>query len=221
MTRFAAWLLAALAPLAFAQAPSPSSNPQAPAAAPKVAAPLGASLAAPDTWRKETFEFPLAFAPSIPFEGTEHVRFAPYWAEFASDRGFTYAILWDIKRRDLEPAEIERALHVYFDGLMESVTKARKIDDPGTVSSASLHPLKAPEGWDHALGGRLWTWNGFNKGEPLTLHVEIAYRACGAERTHILLAFSKAPRISEPWPQLASIRNATVCPPASPRPERP
>ena len=90
-----------------------------------------AQPAAPDGWRRQTFQFPLPFAPSIPYEGTEHVRFAPHWTEFDSERGFSYVVLWDVKRRELQPQDLERALNVYFDGLMEAVTKGRRIADPG------------------------------------------------------------------------------------------
>lgn len=176
------------------------------------ATPALAQVAAPETWRKETFEFPLPFARSIPYEGTEHVRFSPQWTDFASERGFTYVILWDIRRRTLEASEIQRGLQVYFDGLMESVTKARRIADPGTVTSVALHPMAAPAGWSEALGGRLWTWNGFGRGEPLELHLEVAHRPCGAERTQILYAYSKAPRANAGvWDELRAIRAATGC----------
>lgn len=176
------------------------------------AAAVGAGeIAAPPQWRKQTFTFPLQFAPSIPYEGTEEVRFSPDWTKFDSERGFTYAILWDIRRRAIEPAEIERGLLVYFDGLMESVTKARRIEDPGTVSSVALHPMAAPEGWSAALGGRLWTWNGFSKGEPLVLHLEIAHRPCGEARTQIFYALSRAPRDHAAWAELRGIRAATGC----------
>ncbi len=170
-----------------------------------------AQVPAPQDWRKESFSFPLQFAPSIPYEGTEHVRFSPHWTEFGAERGFTYVILWDIKRRELQPQELERGLQVYFDGLMEAVTKARKIADPGTVSSVALHPMKAPAGWPEALGGRLWTWNGFSKGEPLLLHLEVAHRPCGAERTQIFYAFSRAARDRAPWEELRAIRAGTPC----------
>ena len=170
-----------------------------------------AQIAAPEGWRKQGFQFPLPFAPSIPYEGSEHVRFAPYWTEFGEERGFSYVVLWDIKRRDLEPQEIERGLHVYFDGLMEAVTKARKLDDPGTVSSVALHPMAAPPGWKGAYGGRVWTWNGFGKGEPLLLTTEITTRDCGADRTHIFYAFSRAPRTHAVWDELRAIRKATAC----------
>jgi hypothetical protein len=171
-----------------------------------------AQIAAPESWRKESFAFPLQFAPSIPYEGTEYVRFSPAWAKFGEERGFTYVILWDIRRRALEPAEVERALDVYFDGLMELITRTRKIADPGTVSSVALHPLSAPAGWTTALGGKLWTWNGFSKGEPLVLDLEVAQRPCGEERTQVFFTFSKAARVhDDPWSELRAIRAATAC----------
>ena len=181
------------------------------AVAPLFCVPAGAQVAAPEGWRKETFRFPLDFAPSIPYEGTEHVRFAPWWAQFGDERGFTYVVLWDIKRRELEPQELERGLNVYFDGLMEAVTKARKIADPGTVSAVILHPMATPAGWSGAYSGRVWTWNGFGKGEPLVLHTEITTRGCGADRMHVFFAFSKAPRNHAAWNELREIREATPC----------
>jgi hypothetical protein len=170
-----------------------------------------AELAAPESWRKESFTFPLVFAPSIPFEGSEHVRFSPAWSNFSQPDGFTYALLWDIKRRTLDPAEIERALDVYFDGLMEAVTRARKIEDPGTVSSVSLHPMETPDGWASASGGRLFTWNGFSKGEALELKLEITQRDCGADRSQVLMLFSKAPRDHPAWKELRTVRANTRC----------
>lgn len=176
-----------------------------------ISASAAAQIAAPDDWRKESFRFPLQFAPSIPYEGSEYVRFAPYWTQFASDRGFTYVFLWDIKRRALQPQEIERGLNIYFDGLMESVTKGRKLADPGTVTSVALHPVAVVPGWDEIYGGRLWTWNGFSKGEALVLHLEVTMRPCPPERTQVFFAFSQAARTHAVWEDLRSIRAATAC----------
>lgn len=174
--------------------------------------PAAAQVPAPEGWRKETFDFPLAFAPSIPFQGKEHVRFAPEWARFAEERGFSYVILWDIRRRPgFEAAEFERALNVYFDGLMEQVTRGRKLVDPGTVTNTSLHPLTAPDGWAAGYGGRVYTWNGFSKGEALTLNTEIAHRSCGTDRSQVFLIFSQAPRTDAFWDEMRQIRNDTPC----------
>jgi len=172
---------------------------------------LCALLLAPPGWRAESFDFPLAFAPSIPYEGKEDVRFHPDWAKFDSERGFSYVVLWDVKRRELEAAGLERALNVYFDGLMEQVTRGRRIADPGTVTQTSLHPMAAPAQWQEAYTGRIWTWNGFAKGEPLALHVEIAHRPCGAERTQVFFALSRAPRTHAVWDELRAVRTATTC----------
>ena len=172
---------------------------------------LAATIAAPATWRAETFQFPLVFAPTIPYEGHEVVRFAPGGQDFSGEQGFTYVLLWDIKRRAIEPADVERSLTVYFDGLMENVTRGRKIPDPGTVTSVSLNPMEAPRGWAQGMSGRLFTWNGFAKGEPLVLNAEITVRPCGSERTQVFIAFSKTPRDTATWPELRSIREKTAC----------
>jgi len=170
-----------------------------------------AAIAAPAGWREETFTFPLIFAPTIPYEGTETVRFSPDFSKFDGGRGFTYVILWDVKQRRIEPSELERGLAVYFDGLMENVTRARKIADPGTVSSAALHPMTAPAGWAEASSGQVWTWNAFAKGEPLVLNLEVTHRACGTDRTQIFYAFSMAPRTDPAWQELRAIRDKTAC----------
>jgi hypothetical protein len=172
---------------------------------------LAATIAAPATWRAETFQFPLVFAPSIPYEGTEVVRFSPGWQDFAGVHGFTYVFLWDIKRRAIEPVEVERSLTVYFDGLMENVTRGRKIDDPGTVTSVALNPMEPPKGWAQGMSGRLFTWNAFAKGESLVLHTEVAVRPCGSDRTQVFFALSKHARDAAAWPELRSIREKTAC----------
>jgi len=172
---------------------------------------LAAGIEAPATWRKESFTFPLPYAPSLPYEGTEEVRFSPHWAHFDAPDGFTYAVLWDIKPTSMEGLVLERALAVYFDGLMNNVAIARKLDAMVPQTQVALHPLASPEGWSGAYAGTLYTWNGFAKAEPLVLNVEIAYRPCG-ERMQVLFGLSKAPRAAPAWESLRGVRSATRCP---------
>lgn len=169
------------------------------------------AIPAPEDWRKEQFTFPLPFAPSIPFEGTESVRFSPQWAKFAQEDGFTYLVLWDLKARAFEPQDFERALAVYFDGLMENVARARKKDDPGVGTTAALHPAAAAPGWDASYGGRVYTLNAFSGDDPIALHVEITQRQCGEARTQVLLAFSLAARDKPVWTTLREIRSRVAC----------
>jgi hypothetical protein len=173
---------------------------------------LAAGIDAPTDWRKESFSFPLPYAPSLPYEGTEEVRFSPQWARFASEDGFTYAVLWDIKPTLMEAAALERALAVYFDGLMNNVAIARKLDAMVPQTQVALHPLAAPDGWSGAYAGAIHTWNGFSRAEPLVLDVEIAHRECGPGRMQVFYALSKAPRAAPVWESLRRIRSATRCP---------
>jgi hypothetical protein len=77
-----------------------------------LATPAAAELDAPAGWRKESFAFPLPYAPSLPYQGTEQVRFSPSWSKFADEAGFSYAVLWDLRPTPLEPEALERALGV-------------------------------------------------------------------------------------------------------------
>jgi hypothetical protein len=170
-----------------------------------------APIAAPEGWRRESFRFPLAFAPSIPYEGTEEVRFSPTWSRFAADDGFTYVFMWEIKRTPMEAAHLERALAVYFDGLMENVARGRKLEELPLHAAIVLHPLRAPPGWREAHAGAIHTWNAFGKGEDLRLNTEISQRACGEDRMQIFFAVSKAKRADPLWDELRRIRDATLC----------
>lgn len=178
-------------------------------AAPALA--VRAELAAPDGWRKESFTFPLPYAPSLPYEGTEQVRFSPEWARFSTEEGFSYVVLWDIKPASMEPEALQRALGVYFDGLMNNVAIARKIDAMVPQSVAVLHPLAAPQGWSGAYAGAIHTWNAFSKAEPLVLNVEIAERRCAAGRMQVFFAIAKAPRSAPAWNELREIRRSARC----------
>ncbi len=167
-------------------------------------------MVAPDDWRKESFDFPLRFAPSIPYEGAEHVRFNPDWEKFGEDGGFSYVVLWDVKATAVEPPDIEDHLEAYFNGLMSNVARGRKLDEPAK-STVAAHPMARLPGWQQAFGVEIRTFNSFSKGEPLLLHGEVTQRACGPGRMQILFALSKSRRDRPIWNGLRAVRGATTC----------
>jgi len=171
-------------------------------------------IPAPDNWRRESFDFPLAFAPSIGLEGKEHVRFAPGWSDFAGERGFSYVFLWDVKEvagPALGVHGLEFALGAYFDGLMHSAAKSRKIAPGVERSVVNFHPMRAVPGWRDAHAGEIHTWNGFAKGEPLVLQVEAVQRSCASGRAQVFYAISKSRRNQPIWEELRKARDATPC----------
>jgi hypothetical protein len=169
-----------------------------------------AQVPAPPEWRKETFEFPLRFAPSIPYEGKEHVAFAPGWDKFEADTGFSYVILWNLKTKPFNADDLEDYLETYFDGLMTNVGRARELLPKKVKTSAAAHPLMGVSAWTQAFGAEVRTWNAFSKGEALLLWGEVTQRDCGA-RMQVFLAFSKSPRDHAIWDRLRAVRDATTC----------
>jgi hypothetical protein len=181
------------------------------ACAAAVSAPAQTSpIPAPPEWRQESFIFPLLFAPSIPYEGVEHVRFTPSWARFDSEDGFSYVILWDLKARPVTPEDLEDHLETYFTGLMKNVGRQRKLSEHEIKTAAAAHPMAALAGWDQGYGLEVRTWNAFSKGEALLLYGEVGQRACG-DRMQIFFAFSQAPRDRPIWEGLRAARKATTC----------
>ena len=169
-----------------------------------------AAIAAPDDWRKESFEFPLRFAPAIPYEGTELVRFHPHWDQFQKETGFSYVYMWDVKAVPVEPADLEDNLETYFNGLMQNVARGRKLDPPAK-SVVAAHPMAPLPGWRHAFGVEIRGSNAFSKNEPLLLYGEVTQRECPGGRMQIFFAISEAPRDKPIWNDLRSVRAKTPC----------
>jgi len=167
-------------------------------------------ITAPDGWRNESFDFPLRFAPSIPYEGQEHVRFHPKWDQFADEAGFSYVVLWDVKEVPVEPADLEDHLETYFNGLMSNVARGRKLEEPAKTVVAA-HPMATLPGWKQGFGVEIRTFNAFSKGEPLLLHGEVTQRTCGNGRMQVVIALSQARRDRAIWKGLRDIRSATTC----------
>jgi len=172
--------------------------------------PAAAQVPAPPDWRKETFDFPLRFAPSIPYEGKEHVAFAPGWDKFDADTGFSYVFLWNLKTKPFNADDLEDYLETYFDGLMTNVGRARELLDKKVKTNAAAHPLMGVSAWTQSFGAEVRTWNAFSRGEPLLLWGEVTQRDCG-ERMQVFLAFSKSPRDHAIWDRLRAVRDATTC----------
>jgi hypothetical protein len=164
----------------------------------------------PESWRKESFDFPLQFAPTIPYEGKEHVRFAPSWTKFGDETGFTYVFMWDVKAKPVTPEDVEEFLEHYFDGLMKNVGLQRNVSGKTVKTSTAVHPMAVLEGWGQGYGIEVRTWNAFSKGERLLLHGEIGHRYCG-ERMQIFFAFSQSRRDRPIWEGLRAARKATSC----------
>ncbi len=172
---------------------------------------VAALVPVPEGWRQETFQFPLPFAKTIPYEGTELVRFTPQWTRFSEPDSFSYAFVWDVKAKAVTADDLEDYLEIYFNGLMRNVGVARKLEDKELPAAAALHPMTSVRGWTDAYGAEIRTWNAFSRGERLLLMGEITRRGCPPDRMQIFFAMSRAPRDHPVWERLRQLRASTTC----------
>jgi len=103
------------------------------------------TLPEPKGWEKEKFALPPVFALTIPFKGSEDIRFSPEWAKKHTEGYWTYCFVWSIT--DLKPLSVttlEKSLHDYYTGLIKTNLKGAKIDTTiATPVKVQLHKIAA------------------------------------------------------------------------------
>ncbi len=102
------------------------------------------TMPVPDGWRTETIPFPLDFAPELPYQGLEELRFAPGMFEDGSDGFWTYAFVWWLPLDTRLDAEtLASDLESYFRGLTRAVSEAREFDPGAPEFKAALREKPA------------------------------------------------------------------------------
>jgi hypothetical protein len=165
----------------------------------------------PDGWKHETIPFPLDFAPSLAFRGSEELRFPPgMWKPDAPDY-WSYAFVWWLEGRPaLDARTLEDALARYFAGLSDAVGGKKYRFDPAHFR-ASLAPAQAHDG-RAVLRGEVNSYDAFVTGAPITLHAEIQIWDCAhAGRRVLLAALSPQPFGGAAWQELAARQQSFHC----------
>ncbi len=84
---------------------------------------------APGNWNTELISFPIDFAPSIPYQGFEDLRFSPGWGKINSDEIWAYTLLWWLdKKYNFDAGTFKRDLEEYFTGLTKRRASADKLE---------------------------------------------------------------------------------------------
>ena len=171
----------------------------------------------PEGWHQETIPFPLGFAPDLPYQGAEELRFSPGMFKPDQEGYWSYAFVWWLDGRPaLDAAELSTALKSYFTGLCTSVAKDKghRID-PARIS-ASLHPVAGKSRkLEHPLkvfAGTVEAYDAFVTGKPIVLQVEVSVWDCdrSGKRAALILASPK-PSHAPIWSSLRARRDAFLC----------
>lgn len=150
-------------------------------------------LLAPDNWRSEIIDFPLEFAPSLSYSGTEYIQFAPGWGKKDAEDYFSYVLLWKINQDPLlSSKKLEAEMETYFDGLMEAVSKS---------DSSAVKVILKPKAFfekvnDSVYAGKIITYDAFTTKKEVRLNTIVNTSYCNAQQKHLVL-FKVSPQTHE------------------------
>lgn len=171
------------------------------------------SLATPQNWGIERFPIPIEFAPSIPYKGTEDLRFAPGWSDSKSNEYWAYAFLWFLEGNpEVTPQVTEKNLTAYYTGLIGRNIDRRKIP------AEKLFPVKVVIRKITVDKGDLQTYSGtinmldYMEQKPITLNCSVHVRTCaGKNNIFVFYQISPQPLTSDVWKDLQKLWTTFDC----------
>ncbi|WP_271767733.1 hypothetical protein [Aquimarina algiphila] len=138
----------------------------------------------PEHWRSEVIEFPLEFAPSLQYSGTEYICFSPGWGKQGAPDYFSCAFLWVIDQDPkLSAKNLETAMETYFDGLMNTVSKSDQNSTQKNITSKAFFE-NVNEG---VYVGKILTYDAFTTKKEVSLNIIVNNSFCNAQNKHLIL----------------------------------
>jgi hypothetical protein len=164
----------------------------------------GYSLPLPEQWKSETILFPIDFAKSIPYSGSEEIRFTPGWGDAKSNEYWSYTFLWFVDGTPALNADtLSNHMITYFNGLYES--NKPKTADSKVVTIVQIKQVATANGDQETYSGKLATLN-FLTGQPIrffiTIHVQ---NYPDAKQSAIFFEISPKPYSNPVWQELDGI----------------
>ncbi|MEM9301028.1 MAG: hypothetical protein AAGE01_02900 [Pseudomonadota bacterium] len=165
-------------------------------------------LPTPEGFATETIPFPLAFAPSLDYEGVEEIRFSPGFFDAEANDFWTYAFLWWVESAEgVDESRLATELEAYFRGLAQAVATANEFD-PGPLSVRGNFAGAGQRRFD----GTVESYDAFVTRAPITLNVEVTVERCGAEgHDAVVFLLSPRPATDAAWEPLRRIREGFRC----------
>jgi uncharacterized protein DUF5829 len=122
----------------------------------------------PAGWRTERLEFPLSFAPTLPYRGYEDLAFAPGMFTLDSDSYFSYALALRLEGDVLvDEAMLTGFLETYYRGLCAAVASEKKL--ARDASSVHARVWRDQEGFRATVE----MFDPFTNGQDIDLELEL------------------------------------------------
>ncbi|RBL90335.1 hypothetical protein [Chitinophaga flava] len=171
------------------------------------------TLSVPDKWGTERFDFPVEFAPGIPYKGVEDLRFAPGWGETNSPEHWSYTFLWWLEGQPvINAASIQQHLTEYYNGLVGRNIISRKIPEDKLVPlKVQITSAKTQPDDIATYTGTVYMLN-YMAQTPITLNCIIHLRYCSAQqRTAAFFEISPRPYTDVIWKTMNGLWTGFSC----------
>jgi hypothetical protein len=175
---------------------------------------LALFVVTPEGWRTETLSFPLDFAPQLPYQGLEELRFSPGMFKPGSEDFWTYAfVFWLEGEVPFTAGQLNADLKTYLEGLSRAVeTKNEKFNPKAAAVTASLTQTQATQDGQQHFEGKVTAYDPFKTHKPVTLNLRVTVLRCPAQgRTVALFQASPQPVTHKVWQPLEQIREGFRC----------
>ena len=170
-------------------------------------------LEAPKDWKKESFTFPLDFAPKLNFTGIEEARFAPGWSDKTSDEFWTYSFAWYVDSNiDLTEQKLQELTAIYFNGLTQVVGKSNGMKLEQITNAVAIFMAKSPrENWQY-FEGKVQLFDAFFSKKEVRLNVKVKALHC-EQLEKQLIVFSFAPKAYDDkiWQVFDGLKTVADC----------
>jgi len=171
-------------------------------------------LETPDNWSKKTFEFPLVFAPTIPYVGVEEARYSEGWGDMNSDEYWTYAFVWYLDEYpQILEWKLEEYMASYFDGLMKSTGVQKKLEASVVAEPTVAEFIRTHEyDQDSEYIGKIMIHDAFATNELIILNAKVRAYYCSKQQKYVVLfKFSPKETREKEWEALDIIRMNVEC----------
>ena len=172
-----------------------------------------AILKAPDNWKKESFNFPLDFAPKLNFTGIEEARFAPGWADKTSPEFWTYSFAWYVDGNiNLTEERLQTFIGEYFNGLTQVVGASKGMKKEAVSNAFAIFMEKeAVENWQY-FEGKVQLLDVFFSEQEIRLNVKVKALYCESLDKHLVLfSFARKTFDDKIWNVFEEVQTVADC----------
>lgn len=170
-------------------------------------------LTIPEGWTTEKFPIPIGFAPEIPYQGVEDIRFSPGWGNVKSEEYWTYAFLWYLDGSpEINAEALASNLKAYYTGLIRVNTDSSKISttNPIPVFTTFLKVDPVSDARETFTGTIVMT--DYMQMKPIALNCIVHLKFC-KETGKTILFFEMSPQFftHQIWEQLDKLWSDFKC----------